>query len=571
MFSNPSKRKSLKTTQGGTAKKARKAGSDFSQQSKAKVRRNKKENSTPLGGLPRVHKSKAKVRKGKVTKHALSQTEPEPEPESSIRLRALPSTAPAQNPHSSPEPTPPVTRPRPEASGEDSTYEDRPEDEEAGTRTADTGALATASDDANKTVEVHKGMFSHIRRGFARVKSEKAWTTLSANLQNEAEVSPIEMGNRTMMGLLMDRELDITRSIIMNGDNRYDRKSGSARNIARQVRNILAWPATDLYRYLNDFPLDKFKVMGILPQESMDPKYEHILTEEPGEALDSQRIKMLGQMRVDSDDDLDASGVDQHDDESDGGYSGNPGISEDADTIADPLLNGGIGLVIRRNGYPNTSEGTCCDSNDDVQFLTKDQIMNPWLLAPRYSRILSQEDILNNTNSSNSAKQLVDLTRAQVIGQIQSHRAKNNKDSARADPLPLSKFASTAVAEEAVGGIFRTWSKINEMLASGVRSGETRVPFPGTAPTQWFSVLEAALEAGLPREVVARACYRLKNICGIASLDRSAIVSRNGYKNKETARRRYTDRTPDCLATTKSSSSSSSTSTTDEELSDVEK
>ncbi|KAJ2517752.1 hypothetical protein H4217_003758, partial [Coemansia sp. RSA 1939] len=275
--------------------------------------------------------------------------------------------------------------------------------------------------------------------------------------------------------------------------------------------NILAWPATDLYRYLNDFPLDKFKVMGILPQESMDPKYEHIMTEEPGEALDSQRIKMLGQRRAGSDDGLDASGVDQHDDESDDGYSGDPGISEDADTIADPLLNGGIGLVIRRNGYPNTSEGTCCDNNDDVQFLTKDQIMNPWLLTPRYSRILPQEDILNSsTDTANGAKQLVDLTRAQVLGQIQRHRAKNSDDAARADPLPLSKFASTAVAEEAVGGILRTWLKINEMLTSGVRSGEARVPYPGTSSTQWFSVLEAALEAGLPREVVARACYRRK-------------------------------------------------------------
>ncbi|KAJ1664761.1 hypothetical protein IW140_002963 [Coemansia sp. RSA 1813] len=366
---------------------------------------------------------------------------------------------------------------------------------------------------------------------------EGSWNTLRENLANEADVSPIDHANRTMMGLLMDRELDITRNIIMNGDSSYGRVTNTNKSALRRFNNLVLWPATDLYRYLNDFPLGDFKAMGIYPQDTINQKYECISVEEPGDELDSQRINLLY-----DGDKCDPNACDSNESNRNGedGYTGKHDVSADVDPITDPTLNGGIGLVIKRVDDPNVITGTYCD--DNVQILTRKHVMDPWLLAPRYCRVPLQDAVLkDDTINDSCAKQLIDMTRAQVLNQVLAHRARTS-EPVSPEPLPLAKFVSSMVAEEAVGGISRTWSKMNEMLLNGVKSQSAPQPCPGTATTQWFSILEAALAADLPPEVVARSYRRLEKLCDIIPKGKSNGMASIATNSESYNQRKYPSR-----------------------------
>ncbi|KAJ2554333.1 hypothetical protein EV175_002621 [Coemansia sp. RSA 1933] len=296
-----------------------------------------------------------------------------------------------------------------EIDGEDSTYVEHPsddisEDDENIDCKVDTEELNAAS-------TARRSRFSFVKSRMIRTSMENSSATLRSNFDNEADVLPIDLANRTMMGILANRELDVTRHILMTGDTSYTHDSSTNASAAYQYNNLITWPATDLYRYLDEFPLDDYKSMGIYPQDSLSSKYECISLEEPGEELDSQRINLL-----DGDDSMSSSDKRGKNGE-DTGYTGYYGSSPDVDLITDPMLNGGIGLAIKRNKHPNTVSSTYCD--DDVCIMTRNHVRYPWLLAPRYSRVPLRDEFCKDDGiCSSDAKELIDMTRAQVLNQI---------------------------------------------------------------------------------------------------------------------------------------------------------
>ncbi|KAJ2671304.1 hypothetical protein GGI25_005547 [Coemansia spiralis] len=381
-----------------------------------------------------------------------------------------------------------------------------------------------------------RGRFSATKNLAHRARKERAWTRLCTKLENEAETSPVALANRTMMGLLMDRELDLTRSILINGDSGTNRITKSNESMRTQrINSMVTWPATDFYRYINDFSLDRYSPMGINPLKCSTQEYNYISLEEPGDELDAHRLRAL---YGNNHDNTDADGFDV--DDSHANENVNP---IDESVISNSNLNGGIGLILRKNSNPNVVTSVYCD--DGVQFLTKHHITKPWIQAPRYSRVPLPDEHSNGLNitdasCSSDLTQLVDMTRAQVLNQVLKHNTEISKNYSISKQLPLSKFVSSTVAEEAVNGVMRTWFKTSEIMQEGLRTQSVRRLYPGTCTTQWYSILEAALAAGMPPEVVARSYHRLEKLCDVVSPRQDAKIADTISNSSTHIKRKYT-------------------------------
>ncbi|KAJ1928592.1 hypothetical protein EC988_010163, partial [Linderina pennispora] len=164
--------------------------------------------------------------------------------------------------------------------------------------------------------------------------------------------------------------------------------------------------------------------------KAIDPGYGDVELEEPGGEQDAVEIANFESMR------------------------NNPSLSEVAaigddadDVISDPARNGDIGLVIRRTNRedrfmtPGLYASSGNHSGEEVQFVTKQQLKYPELLAPRYNRAFARGDASRTFTSTldRHFKPLVDMTRSHVINQVRSYSGSSR---------PLSKFVSTTIAEE---------------------------------------------------------------------------------------------------------------------------
>ncbi|KAJ2808430.1 hypothetical protein H4R21_000019 [Coemansia helicoidea] len=289
------------------------------------------------------------------------------------------------------------------------------------------------------------------------------------------------VAHRTMGALVAERERSVTRRIVVHGDTGTDRLTASAPGRRRRRRHsmLLPWPSVDLHRYLGRARADALRPMGIGVVEP--PCLAHAALEEPGAEWETRELDGTAAAAA-ADDDVD---------------------------LADPLANGGIGLVIRRHHPGATAPGPTAWTAEAVEFVTRTQLLHPGLCGPRYSRAPLPDEFRDNTPApSHHFGPLADLTRIQVLNQILC------RNSPRA--MPLSRFASCTVAEEAVAGVARTWAALGECLRVAQRRG--REPLcTGMAATQWIAVLNAALAAGLPPEIVARAYRRLEPLCDVVA------------------------------------------------------
>ncbi|KAJ2717106.1 hypothetical protein H4R19_000191 [Coemansia spiralis] len=296
---------------------------------------------------------------------------------------------------------------------------------------------------------------------------------LDAPLQKCLDV----VAHRTMGPVVLERERCLTRRIIVHGDTGTDRLAAAAgQRRSRSHKMLVPWPSVDLHRYMDRMSADTLHPIGIGVLEN--PCTTHVALEEPGAEWETREL------------------------------SGAADDPEDSDVdVSDPLVNGGIGLVIKRHPGSGPSPTAC--STEHVEFLTKSHLLHPELRGPRYSRVpLPDEfrDALQAPALSRHFGPLVDMTRVQVLNQIL------RQQSLRA--MPLSRFVSCTVAEEAVAGVARTWHAVNEYLRISQRRGREPV-CAGMPGTQWIAVLNAALAAGLPPEVVARVYHRLEKLCDV--------------------------------------------------------
>ncbi|KAJ1732965.1 hypothetical protein LPJ61_001784 [Coemansia biformis] len=296
------------------------------------------------------------------------------------------------------------------------------------------------------------------------------------------------VAHRTMGPYVLERDRCLTRRIVVNGDMGADRLyAGVDAFRTRSNKRLLPWPSTDLQRYLNRAPADILHPMGIGVLEN--PCTTHVALEEPGAEWETHELDV---------------GAEDLEDRAGEGAQGPP--SDEID-ISDPLANGGIGLVIRRRR--DSEESPTANSGEAVEFLTKNQLLYPGLQEPRYSRVPLPDEFTDPSRTPVLAPclgPLVDMTRVQVLNQILRQKSPW--------AMPLSKFVSCTVAEEAVAGMARTWAAVNECLRISQRRGREPI-VAGMAGTQWIAVLNAALSAGLPPEAVARAYYRLEKLCDV--------------------------------------------------------
>ncbi|PIA18616.1 hypothetical protein COEREDRAFT_6324 [Coemansia reversa NRRL 1564] len=307
-----------------------------------------------------------------------------------------------------------------------------------------------------------------------------------------------QIAKRTMYALVSERDRDITRHIVLGSEADTARAShlypNYGGNIKRSRAEVLCWPNVHFYKYLNSGSMDDYKPFDKTMLQDHWPNHVPISLEEPGMEWDMRELAMQA----------DDSAHEQ----------------TFNDDISDPSVNGGISLLIRRN--QGSDDSPTAYTTGGVEYLTKQHLIHPKLQAPRYSRVPLADQFRCNSQTPVVTKHhqpLVDMTRAQVLNQI----INQNSQCTDKPSLPLSKFVSCTIAEEAVSGILQTWSNTSEYCNS-VGSISKDV-FPGMAATQWVAVLQSALVAGIPPEVVARAYYRLEKLCDI-------LVGNEGTKAK---------------------------------------
>ncbi|KAI8321644.1 hypothetical protein GQ54DRAFT_175261 [Martensiomyces pterosporus] len=376
-----------------------------------------------------------------------------------------------------------------------------------------------------------------------RATSRKRSAHLSMNdaFDYEAENPSVRMANRTMCGIVYERDADITRRIILNGDIRRDYLNEDKAEGRWWSSDVISWPAVDIHKYLNYLQPDTYKPIGVEPLRSCESRCEHVSLEEPGAEWDARQLRLLSEATDEAAGEESGGDADE-----DVGYTGGLPAFTDGTEISDSTRNGGIGLVIKRQQQQDDLE---LSNTDDIQFITKQQILHPELLAPRYNRVPLLDELRNGSFNQPSPHfhQLLELTRVQVLNQamasaiarpqplpqsLESGDAGSNTPEApllSQVPFPLSRFVSTTVAEEAVSGIAKTWSMVRDIWdldKRKPRKGRSRrILRPGIHSSGWITILEAALLAGLPIDVVARSYRRLEKLCDVPTQIESRRIS----------------------------------------------
>ncbi|KAJ2891767.1 hypothetical protein GGI21_005772, partial [Coemansia aciculifera] len=311
-----------------------------------------------------------------------------------------------------------------------------------------------------------------------------------------------------MHGVLADRECNITRHILLRGDLAVtkDYVLDSRNPCVVYPRKSVRWPAIDIHRYIDHIQLNRHFPMGIDPMRGCKDLYTSIDLEEPGGEWEQKQIDSLYGVGI-SKCDNGGSSLEQD------GYVCGFTASADGSEISDTRRNGGMGIVLKRQ-----EGGVDNDDEDDVQFLTHLQVKYPELTESR-TRQVHFYDVFEGRCSEALSKHyqpVVDMTRTQVLGQVLRASSAQSTDL---HPLPqLSKFVSCSVAEEAVSGVSRIWDELSDvwkqplsLVFDGIMQSTPRkyLPYPGSYKTGWISVLEAAIVADIPPQVIARCYHRL--------------------------------------------------------------
>ncbi|KAJ1723145.1 hypothetical protein LPJ53_002509 [Coemansia erecta] len=342
--------------------------------------------------------------------------------------------------------------------------------------------------------------------------------------------SLIRMAHRTMAHIVADRESDITRYLLLHGDAKpHADVLRNDRFVRDYTRGMVSWPSTGIYRYIEHIREKSFyPCMGVDPMRACEPGFVDIDLEEPGAEWETRQIAAF---EDDSDDDNNDDGSDDIDEcTSDSGYTGVDEASDcdKEEAISDSTRNGGIGLVIRRIE----------DNTDSTRprLLTAQQLYYPELLEPRHSRVPLPDEFSNTKPSHISSRYqpLIDMTRAQVLTQT-LRRSTNTAES----PLPaVSEFVSQTVAHEAVSGVVHTWEKLRDLWSQGTKANG-RLPVLGTVGCGWITMLNSALAAGIPEEVVARAYHRLVKLCDVPSQSQDRTMANTMWAAKYRNKRKY--------------------------------
>ncbi|KAJ1853844.1 hypothetical protein GGH12_003492 [Coemansia sp. RSA 1822] len=338
-------------------------------------------------------------------------------------------------------------------------------------------------------------------------------------VNSKTERSLDYVANRTMAALLHEREYDVARHIVINGDSGLNRLCDTGTKSSKRAVNLRKWPSVEYYRYMESEQMRGLKAMGIGVDSG--ERYEDTELEEPGMEWDVQQlcgvfesedVSDLADSTEDVDEsnsadpteDVDESGSTDSTEDMDVSDSADPteDLSDPTDStkdvdISDPTQNGGIGLVIKRN--PRSSPIASLDSS--LEFLTKHHLMHPQLASPRYTHIpLPDEFQCTSRPDITDYESLIGTTRVQVLNQV---LALNHMQG-------LSKFVSRTVAEEAVKGVVQTWHVVRgfQRAKAAQKYGRERI-----MARQWIDVLVAALSAGIPPQVIARSYYRLERFC----------------------------------------------------------
>ncbi|KAJ2449231.1 hypothetical protein EV183_004998, partial [Coemansia sp. RSA 2336] len=293
-------------------------------------------------------------------------------------------------------------------------------------------------------------MSNSTRRGLGRHWKERA-------LDRQA--------HRTMNALLLRREQDVTRHIAIQGDSGVNRLAPSS--TTSRSGNLKLWPNAEYYRVAGHESIAKYRLLGLGREES---EFVDICLEEPGMEWDARELRYAEGSQMDAHVDIADAPVD---------------IADAPVDIADAGANGGIGLIIQESDSPYV--------------LTKQHLVYPHLQTPRYGRI----PLDNHKIDASEYQPLMDMLHAQL-----------NALREPSDQGPLSGFVSRTVAEEAVCGLVRTWTKIKHVRTDANGSLRRRLGASSHA-SQWIGVLESALAAGLPPHVVARSYHRLAKICDV--------------------------------------------------------
>ncbi|KAJ2855915.1 hypothetical protein J3B02_001903 [Coemansia erecta] len=314
----------------------------------------------------------------------------------------------------------------------------------------------------------------------------------------------ITMAHRTMRSLVIGREADITRRILICGDTR-DNRPGITRPFqpksTRTSKRIIAWPAVDILKYKQLMESDFYPCMGIDPFDACKREYEYIELEEPGTEFAAMQIEQMFDKQQ--------------------GISGGSGFI-DEDVIADSSKNGGIGLLIKRDNQGDQGQKAAADK---IQIITGLHLRYPKLLEPWFSQIpvsgkpRTRKSISSSSPTANHFKPLVDMTRAQVLYQVR--KTQEPLDS----QLPLSELASQTVAQEAVQSIMLTFDRLADAMTSGIVNNGTVMSL-GSNRCGWISVLKSALIAGMPPEVVARSYHRLAKLCDVPSREIEKLLAK---------------------------------------------
>ncbi|KAJ2325986.1 hypothetical protein GGI00_004876 [Coemansia sp. RSA 2681] len=350
-----------------------------------------------------------------------------------------------------------------------------------------------------------------------------------------------QTAHRTMQGILADRDRNITRQILIRGDLPADTRvvKNSVRLCNLTSGNALRWPTIDIHRYIDHIQLYRHLPMGVDQMRSCRDPYTSINLEEPGEEWDQMQMDFLYGSSP-------AGGGGASLEKS--GYACGFTATTDGSEISDTRRNGGMGIVVKRPEEYVSTTGLARTS-DDAQLLTLLQLKHPVLTKARVRETHLYdvfEDRCPNILSS-YYQSVVDMTRAQVINQV----LKATAQSAGSCPPQLSKFTSCSVAEEAVSGVSRIWDKTSgfwrpQLDACFVGKGQRRqiacMPFPGSPRTGWISVLEAALAADIPPQVVARCFHRLTKLCDETRDNKGFGLSQKYFKSTIVASRRYAAR-----------------------------
>ncbi|KAJ2501707.1 hypothetical protein GGH96_001671 [Coemansia sp. RSA 1972] len=329
-------------------------------------------------------------------------------------------------------------------------------------------------------------------------------------INSKTERSLDYVAHRTMTALVHEREHDVLRQIVINGDSGFNRLYNQGIKIRKQSANFKKWPSVEYYRYVESEEMRRFKALGMGVDGG--ERYEDTELEEPGMEWDARQLRGVVESEdvldladfseevvvPDSTEDAEASDMDKPDSADstkDVDISDPTDSAEDVD-ISDPAQNGGIGLVIQRN--PPTHPLSPYPS---LEFLTKHHLKHPQLARPRYTQIpLPDEFQCTSPPDLINYESLIDATRVQVLNQVLAHNHMQG----------LSKFVSCTVAEEAVKGVVQTWQ-----VARGFHQAKAGQKFKRERilARQWIDLLVAALAAGVPPQAVARSYYRLNRFC----------------------------------------------------------